>query len=85
MIVEIKAALESLNDPLIYNQALIDCRNALNLSKETLEEHFLSWLWVGEDTPPYQGSDLTYALQLGEIEEELILQGLIYTEGLPTK
>lgn len=80
---EIRQALESMHDPLVYNQAWVDCSNLLNLSKETLEEHFISWLWVDETTPPYQGSDFTYALQLGEIEEELIIQGLIYTEELP--
>jgi len=75
---ELKAALESLNDPLVHNQALIDCRNLLNLSKATLEEHLLSWLWVAEGAPAYEGGELMYSIELGAIEEHLVDQGLIY-------
>lgn len=74
----IKSALESLNDPLVHNQALIDCRNLLNLSKATLEEHLLSWLWVAEGVPAYEGGELLYSIELGAIEEHLVEQGLIY-------
>lgn len=75
---EIKAALESLNNPLIYNQALIDCRNALNLSKATLENHFQQWLWLEEGEEYKNGVDKAYAIALGHIEEALVSKGLIY-------
>lgn len=78
MIVEIKAALESLNNPLVFNQALIDCRNALNLSKGDLENHFQQWLWLEDGEEYKNGVDEAYAIQLGAIEEHLVKQGLIY-------
>jgi hypothetical protein len=77
---EIKSALESLNDPLVHNQALIDCRNLLNLSKATLEEHLLSWLWVAEGVPAYEGGELLYSIELGRIEEHLVMNSLVYTD-----
>lgn len=77
---EIKSALESLNNPDVHNQALVVCRDLLNLSKATLEEHLLSWLWTDLDTPDYVGSELDYAIQLGAIEEHLIANSLIYNE-----
>lgn len=80
---EIKAALESLRNPTVYNQALCDCTNALNLSKATLEQHFVSWLWLPEGEKYKNGVDEAYAIQLGTIEEALVFQGLIYEEGLP--
>lgn len=80
MTTEVKAALESLNDPLIYNQALIDCRNALNLSKATLENHFQQWLWLEEGEEYKNGVDEAYAIQLGAIEEALVLAGLVYND-----
>lgn len=79
MTTEVKAALESLNDPLIYNQALIDCRNLLNLSLDTLLAHFQSWLWFPDDEEPdYDAGERAYCLELGKIEEHLCIQGLIY-------
>lgn len=83
MTTEVKAALESLNNSLVYNRALIDCRIALNLSKATLENHFQQWLWLEEGEEYKNGADEAYAIQLGAIEEALVLQGLIYDEGLP--
>lgn len=80
MTTEVKAALESLNNPLIYNQALIDCRNALNLSKATLENHFQQWLWLEEGEEYKNGVDGAYAIQLGAIEEKLVERGLIYND-----
>jgi hypothetical protein len=77
---EIKQALETLHNPNVYNQALVDCRNLLNLSKKTLEEHLLSWLWVSEDTPAYEGGELDYVIQLGVIEEKLVEESLIYND-----
>jgi hypothetical protein len=79
MTTEVKAALESLNDPLIYNQALIDCRNLLNLSLDTLLAHFQSWLWFPDDeAPEYDAGEHAYYLELAKIEEYLCIQGLIY-------
>lgn len=78
---EIKQALESLYDPLVHNQALIDCGNLLNLSKEELEAHFQSWLWLPNGTPDYKGGELLYSIELGAIEEHLVDQGLIYVSG----
>lgn len=75
---DIKAALESLNDPLVHNQALIDSRNLLNLSLETLLQHFQQWLWLDDDVEYKDKSDKAYAIQLGRIEEALVLKGLIY-------
>ena len=77
---EIMNALESLHNPNVYNQALTDCKSMLNLSKETLEEHLLSWLWVSEDTPAYEGGELEYVIQLGHIEEKLVEESLIYND-----
>lgn len=74
----IKAALESLNDPKVHNQALIDSRNLLNLSLDTLLNHFQQWLWVDADAPTPVGGELLYVIELGRIEEHLCEQGLIY-------
>ncbi len=74
----IKAALESLHNPEVYNQALIDSRSALNLSKATLENHFHQWLWLSEGEDYKNGVDKAYAIQLGVVEEALVLKGLIY-------
>lgn len=75
---EIKSALETLNNPSQYNQALIDCQNVINLSIADLENHFTSWLWLAEGTDYKNGVDKAYAIQLGTIEEALVYQGLIY-------
>lgn len=77
---EIKNALESLHNPDVHNQALIDCKSMLNLSVDTLLTHFLIWLWVEEGSPEYTGGEFDYSLELGAIEEYLIEQGLIYIE-----
>ena len=80
MITEIKAALESLRNPTVYNQALVDCSSALNLSKATLENHFLGWLWLPEGEAYKTGVDEAYAIQLGFIEEHLVEKALIYND-----
>lgn len=77
-VLDIKAALESLNNPLVHNQALIDSRNLLNLSLETLLQHFQQWLWLDEGVEYKDKSDEAYAIQLSHIEEFLCCQGLIY-------
>lgn len=75
---EIKQALETLHNPNVYNQALVDCRNLLNLSLDTLLAHFQTWLWVDAEAPWPEGAEFEYYLQLAEIEEHLISQRLIY-------
>lgn len=75
---EIMNALETLHNPNVYNQALVDSRNLLNLSLDTLLAHFQVWLWVGAFAPEPVGGEFEYYLQLAEIEEHLISQRLIY-------
>jgi hypothetical protein len=75
---DIKEALESLDNPLVYNQALVDSRNLLNLSLETLLQHFQQWLWLDEGVEYKDKPDEAYAIQLGHIEGALVLKGLIY-------
>lgn len=77
-IADIKAALETLNDPLVHNQSLIDCRNLLNLSLDTLLNHFQIWLWKPDGEAYADGGAEAYAIELGKIEEALVLKGLIY-------
>jgi len=79
-VLEVKAALESLHNPLVYNQALTDCHSLLNLSLDTLLAHFQQWLWVDAEAPWPEGAELEYFLQLAKIEENLCIQGLIYTD-----
>lgn len=78
---EIMNALETLHNPNVYNQALVDCRNLLNLSLDTLIYHFQSWLWVEGSAEAPVGSELDYYQQLAKIEEFLCAEGLIYAEG----
>ncbi|MNX77701.1 hypothetical protein D3C86_1092530 [compost metagenome] len=77
MTIEVKAALESLHNPLVYNQALTDCRNLLNLSLDTLLAHFQQWLW-SEEAPQEGSGEFEYYLQLAAIEESLVSQRVIY-------
>lgn len=71
---------EYLRDGYSYSEALLDCINANNLSITDLEQHFSNWLWVSEDSKPYEGADLEYAIQLGKIEELLCENSLIYND-----
>lgn len=76
----IKAAIDSLRNPEVHNQAIVDCCNLLNLSLATMEQHLVSWLWQSEDAPAYEGADLFYAIELGKVEEHLVKEGLIYND-----
>ena len=76
----IKAALDSLRDQTVHNQALVDCNSLLNLSPATLENHLISWLWQEEDAAAYVGGELLYAIELGKVEECLVSKGLIYND-----
>lgn len=75
---DIKNAIESLRDPLVYNQALTDCLSLLNLSLDTLLAHFQQWLWKEDGEAYTDGGEEAYAIQLSRIEEHLVIQGLIY-------
>jgi len=75
---EIMNALETLHNPNVYNQALVDCRNLLNLSLDTLLAHFQAWLWHEFAIPEYDAGEFQYYLELAKIEEHLCTQGLIY-------
>lgn len=77
---DIKAALESLHNPNVYNQALVDCSNLLNLSLDTLLTHFQQWLWTDAEAPWHEGAEFQYYLELARIEETLISQRLIYDD-----
>ena len=76
----IKTALESLKVEGVHNEALIDCIGSVNHSKQAIEEHLTKWLWVSEDAKAYEGVALEYAVQLGEIEEHLVMNSLVYTD-----
>jgi NDP-sugar pyrophosphorylase family protein len=76
----IKAVLESMRKSDVHNQALVGCSSMLNLSKETLEFHLQQWLWQEEDAPEYTGGELLYVIELGKIEEALVMEGLIYND-----
>lgn len=82
---EIMSALETLHNPNVYNQALVDSRNLLNLSLDSLIYHFQSWLWVEGTAEVPVGSKLEYYQQLAQIEEHLCKEGLIYTDEAPLK
>lgn len=75
---EIMNDLEELHNPSVYNQALVDSRNLLNLSLDTLLAHFQTHLWVSDDAPLPVGGELSYYCELAAIEEHLVDQGLIY-------
>ena len=79
-VANIKSALDSLRDPTVHNQALVDCNSLLNLSPATLENHLISWLWQEEDAAAYVGGELLYAIELGKVEEHLVSKGLIYND-----
>lgn len=76
----ISDCFEYLRDGYSYSEALLDCINANNLSLTALEQHFSNWLWVSEDSKPYEGEDLEYSIALGRIEELLVENSLIYKD-----
>jgi hypothetical protein len=63
------------------SDAVQDCLYAAALNVSLLEKHFQGWLWV--DSPTWVGydeADRAYALELGRIEMEVVLNGWIYEE-----
>lgn len=83
MIVEIKAVLESLKAESVHNEALNDCLAYTNLPVSALENFLDSNLWFAEDADfdlAYPTEECkAYAIALGQIEEALVNQGLIYS------
>jgi len=78
----IKAVLESLKVEGVHNEALMDCLAYSNLPVSTFEGFLDSHLWFTEDADfdvAYPTDEAkTYAISLGQIEEALVNQGLIY-------
>lgn len=58
---------------------LTDCMNAYAISKGELEDLFYKWCWSDEESTPFIGDELKYSIELGRIEEFLVLWGLIYS------
>jgi hypothetical protein len=77
--------LEAMNQD---SEAVQNCKSLLSCegmnshdSVYCLEDHFRHWLWV--DSPTWVGydeGDRAYALELGRIEMEVVLNGWIYEE-----
>jgi hypothetical protein len=77
----IKQALESMKvEGKVTTEALWDCLNHADVSLESLEAHLTKWLWVSENAAPYEAADMEYVIQLGEIEEFLVMNSLIYKD-----
>lgn len=64
--------------------ALIDCMNTFALGKDELEKHFDSHLWLDASEDEYAPfrDDVAqqYYIELGQIEEFLVHQRLIYQD-----
>lgn len=82
---KIKAAIESLpRDNPSRRESILDALYSLTIGEQTntgtkpLEELFDYWLW--SEGEPQQEAHLAYAIALGEIEEHLCMEGLIYQE-----
>lgn len=80
----IKTALESLKVEGVHNEALIDCLGFVNLPISALEGFLDSHLWFAEDadfdTAYPTDETKAYDISLGQIEEALVNQGLIYND-----
>ncbi len=75
----IKEVIESLprNTP-ERREAVLDCLYANKVGGKALEQLFDYWLW--SEGEPQQEAHMAYVIALGEIEEELVNQGLIHVE-----
>lgn len=81
----IKEAIESLpRDNPAMSEVVMDCLFALrmgakhNEGAKYLEDLFSNWLWTDEE--PSDERHLAYVIALGQLEEMLVAQGLIYTD-----
>lgn len=82
---EIREAIESLpRDNPARRESILDALYSLKIGDQLgtgtkpLELLFDYWLW--SEGEPQEESHKAYVIALGEIEEELVNQGLIYTE-----
>lgn len=81
----IKEVIESLpRDTPARRVAALDALYCIKIGNQTdtgtkyLEEAFDYWLW--SEGEPQQEAHLAYVIALGEIEEELVNQGLIHVD-----
>lgn len=74
----IKQAIEGF----AQSDARNDCLGALAQSKETLESHLDSHLWLPSDYEFDNEEDKKYYQELGQIEEKLVAESLIYNDNL---
>ena len=75
----IKEVIESLpRDTPERREAVLDALYANKLGGKALELLFDYWLW--SEGEPQQEAHLGYVIALGEIEEELVNQGLIHVQ-----
>lgn len=74
----IKQAIESF----AQSDARNDCLGALAQSKETLESYLDSHLWLPSDYEFDNDEDKKYYQELGQIEEKLVAESLIYNDNL---
>lgn len=65
-----------------HQESVNDCLNALVQSKECLEQLFTQWLWLPETEDFEYGTeeDKAYSINLGAVEEALVMKGLIYND-----
>lgn len=77
----IKEAIESLpRDNPERRESILDCLYANKVGGvKSLEQLFDYWLW--SEGQPQEEAHKAYVIALGEIEEFLCLQGLIYCES----
>ncbi len=77
----IKEVLEQLPEGTpIQKEVKFDCLYALSLSVSHLEQLFDTYLWRNEEEPEWEGDWLEYAIAIGNAEEILVNQELIYLD-----
>lgn len=74
----IKDAIDSFMDDYSFSQAVLDALNASLVSKEALEALFTKQLWVWEDFTFDSEEHKQYYITLGQIEQILVANSLIY-------
>lgn len=76
----IKEVIESLPiDTPERRESVLDCLYANKLGGKALEQLFDYWLW--SEGEPQQEGHLAYVIALGEIEECLIFNDLVYQDS----
>ena len=76
----IKEVIESLpRDTPERREAALDCLYANKMGIKVLEQLFDYWLW--SEGEPQQEAHLAYVIALGEIEESLIFNDLMYQDS----